>query len=227
MASRWLLPLLLGIRIAPLACSKAEPPAPPDAARDAAPREDASAADAASDPTFPLPAPTSRLAPTPSAAPLPPSAWTWKVHQGDSFSILFPGEPKVQQLPADDTRLGFSQAVLEMPGGQVSFAAGYTDHTEDDVKEPELFLDGRVERANQSRRGTSEILTKRTVKLGGHPGRVVIQRRVLSGPALRVYSRMWLVGKRLFTLIVSTLDEGGIGEDVVKKFMESFKVAPG
>ncbi len=35
---------------------------------------------------------------------------------------------------------------------------------------------------------------------------------------------MWLVGKRLYTLIVSTLDEGGVSEDVVKKFMDSFKV---
>ena len=37
-------------------------------------------------------------------------------------------------------------------------------------------------------------------------------------------SRLYLVGRRLYSLIVSTLDVGGVSEDVVKKFMDSFKL---
>ena len=50
-------------------------------------------------------------------------------------------------------------------------------------------------------------------------------RRNLSGTPLRIYSRIYLVGRRLYSLIVSTLDVGGVSEDVVKKFMDSFKLS--
>jgi hypothetical protein len=59
---------------------------------------------------------------------------------------------------------------------------------------------------------------------GGYPGRVLILRRNISGTPLRIYSRLYLVKQRLYSLIVSTLDVGGVGEDVVKKFMDSFKL---
>ncbi len=147
--------------------------------------------------------------------------WVWKTYKGDHFSVLFPGEPKVNELPAEDDKAGYSQALLDIPGGQVSFAAGYTEHSAEEVAKPE-FLD---DRASAPRRGFTEVLHKRSVTLpGGQPGRVLIQRRKLSGPPLRVYSRLYLVGKRLYALIVSTLDEGGVGEDAVKKFMDSFKL---
>jgi hypothetical protein len=87
----------------------------------------------------------------------------------------------------------------------------------------DAFLDAHV---NAPRRGSTEVLHRRTLTLpGGHPGRVLILRRNISGTPLRVYSRLYLVGRRLYSLIVSTLDVGGVSEDVVKKFMESFKLS--
>ena len=171
----------------------------------------------------------SETIPTPAREPVdaavavvPVSAWVWKTYSGDHFSILFPGEPRVTELPAEEDKAGYSQALLDVPGGQVSFAAGYTEHTAEEVAKPDAFLD---ERANARRRGLTDVLTKRSVTLpGGQPGRVLIQRRKLSGPPLRVYSRLYLVGKRLYSLIVSTLDEGGVSEDAVKKYMDSFKL---
>ena len=153
---------------------------------------------------------------------VPPSTWVWRTHRGDHFSILFPGEPKLRVLPAEDDRVGYTDASFDMPGGQVSFAAGYTEHTAEEVAKPDAFLEAR---ANAPRRGHTDILHKRAVTLpGGQPGRVLILRREISGPPLRVYSRLYLVGRRLYSLIVSTLDEGGVGEEVVKRFMESFKL---
>jgi hypothetical protein len=157
-----------------------------------------------------------------AAAPFPVSAWVWKTYRGDHFSVLFPGEPRVTVLPLEEDKLSFDQAVVDVSGGQVSFLAGFTDHSSEAVAKPDEFLE---EQANKPRRGTTEVLHKRAVTLpGGHPGRVLILRRNISGTPLRIYSRLYLVKQRLYSLIVSTLDEGGVDEEVVKKFMDSFKL---
>jgi hypothetical protein len=168
-------------------------------------------------------APAARGAPrAPSSTPVAVAALPWTTYRGDGFTILFPGEPKVTVLPAEDDKAGYTEALLDVPGGQVSFAAGFTEHTAEEVASPEAFLEAR---ANAPRRGTTDVLHKRSITLGaGQPGRVLILRRNISGTPLRIYSRLYLVGRRLYSLIVSTLDVGGVGEDVVKRFMESFKL---
>jgi len=157
-----------------------------------------------------------------AVASVPVADWVWKTYRGDHFSVLFPGEPKVTVLPAEDDKVGYTEARVEVPGGQVSFVAGFSEHSKEQVAKPEAFLDEHV---TTPRRGFTEVLTKRSITLSsGQPGRVVILRRNISGTPLRVYSRLYLVGLRLYSLIVSTLDVGGVGEEVVKKFMDSFKV---
>ena len=171
-----------------------------------------------------------RLSPPPVRVPVPvvavPAAeWVWKPYRGDQFTVLFPGEPKVTVLPAEEDKIGYTEARVEVPGGQVSFSAGFSEHSKVEVAKAEAFLDEHV---TTPRRGSTEVLTKRSITLpSGQPGRVVILRRNISGTPLRVYSRLYLVGVRLYSLIVSTLDVGGVGEEVVKRFMESFKPTPG
>jgi hypothetical protein len=206
----------------PSACTQRERGAPPepDAAPALVPSSSASSATAAPAPADAKPRPAP--APVASVPAVPASDWVWKVYLGDHFTVLFPGEPKVHVLPAEEDKAGYSEALFDVPGGQVSLAAGYTEHAQEDVSRPEGFLDDRT---NAPRRGFTEVLHKRSVSLpGGHPGRVLIQRRNISGTPLRVYSRLYLVGRRLYSLIVSTLDVGGISEDVVKKFMDSFRL---
>jgi len=195
----------------------------PDASSEAAPvaldvaAKVVSPSAATSEPARPPREPASAAVPL-----LPVRAWVWTTYKGDHFSILFPGEPKVSELPAEEDKAGYSQALLDVPGGQVSFAAGYTEHSAEEVERPEAFLD---DRAHAPRRGFTEVIHERSFTLpGGQPGRVLIQRRNLSGTPLRVYSRLHLVGRRLYSLIVSTLDAGGVGEDAAKKFMDSFKL---
>ena len=157
------------------------------------------------------------------AAVLPVSAWIWKAHHGDGFTIAMPGEPKVTVLSPDDDRVGFTEAKVDVPGGQVSFMAGFSDYPAEAISKPDAFLDDHVA---APRRGLTDVLTKRPITLAtGEPGRVLILRRNISGTPLRVYSRIYLVKRRLYSLIVSTLDEGGVGEDVVKRFMDSFRLA--
>lgn len=166
--------------------------------------------------------PSAPFAPASAVAMVDPARWVWKPYRGDQFTVLFPGEPRVVALPPEDDKIGYTEAKVDVPGGQVSFAAGYSEHTPEEVADPAAFLDGRV---NAPRRGLTDVLHKRSVSLaGGHPGRVLILRRDISGTPLRVYSRLYLVGRRLYSLIVSTLAVGGIDEDVVKKFMDSFKL---
>lgn len=204
------------------ACTHRERPSPPGA--DAPSASAASFASAVASPSVASVSvePAFRPQPAASAAPLPPTEWVWKAYRGDHFAVLFPGDPKVNVLPAEEDKAGFSEAVFEVPGGQVSFAAGFTEHPQAAVAKPDEFLDERI---NAPRRGFTDLIHKRSTSLpGGQPGRVLIQRRNISGTRLRVYSRLYLVGRRLYSLIVSTLDEGGVSEDVVKKFMESFKL---
>lgn len=157
-------------------------------------------------------------------APLAEKDWVWKTHRGDHFTALFPGEPRISTLPEEDDKVGYTEARVEVPGGQVSFTAGFSDFPQSEVDKPEAFLD---EHATPPRRGFTDVLHKRAVTLpGGQPGRVLILRRNISGTPLRVYSRLYLVGRRLYSLIVSTLDVGGASEDVVKKFMDSFRLTP-
>ena len=198
--------------------------------RETPPRPDASttpaSSTAVSQVTLVSPEPVASLAPRMAApVPVPTQAqaeWVWKPYRGDHFVVLFPGDPKLTVLPAEDDRVGYTEAKVDVPGGQVSFAAGFTDHTAEEVAKPEEFLDGRV---NAPRRGLTDVLHKRAIALpGGQPGRVLILRRDISGTPLRIYSRLFLVKRRLYSLIVSTLDAGGVGEDVVKKFMESFRL---
>lgn len=204
------------------ACSRTDPS-----------RVDASdASDASAAVNVPVNVPDRDLsaAPAPRAAPITapitsvnPATLVWQPHRGANFTILFPGEPKLKVLPIDEGKVSFTEAVYDVPGGQVSFAAGYTDHDPADVAKPEAFLDERV---NAPRRGQTDVLHKRATMLDGkYPGRVLILRRNISGTPLRIYSRLYLVGKRLYSLIVSTLDQGGVSEDLVKKFMESFKLS--
>lgn len=175
----------------------------------------------AAEPPAPAPPPRAGVAPAAPATALPVDSWVWKAYRGDHFTALFPGEPRVSTLAAEEDRLGYTEAHLDVPGGQVSFAVGFSDYSASQVEHAETFLDAH---ANAPRRGLTDVLHERPITLpGGHPGRVLILRRNISGTPLRIYSRLHLVGRRLYSLIVSTLDAGGVGEDVVKKFMESFK----
>lgn len=200
-------------------CTSREHPLPP--------APDASAPAPSSSVSASAPAPELAYLDPPARAPaavasVPVASWVWKPYRGDQFTVLFPGEPKVTVLPAEDDKVGYTEARVEVPGGQVSFAVGFSEHSKQEVAKPETFLDEHV---TTPRRGTTEVLTRRAITLAsGQPGRVVILRRNISGTPLRVYSRLYLVGVRLYSLIVSTLDVGGIGEEVVKKFMDSFKV---
>lgn len=195
--------------------------------RDRATTAEAGAAASASASAFASAAPELGFLEPPARTPapvasVPSTEWAWKTYRGDHFSVLFPGEPKVTVLPPEDDKIGYTEARVEVPGGQVSFAAGFTEHSKEQVAKPEAFLDEHVQ---TPRRGFTDVLTKRSITLStGQPGRVVILRRNISGTPLRVYSRLYLVGLRLYSLIVSTLDVGGVGEDVVKRFMDSFKI---
>lgn len=219
--------LVAGALLVVSACSKDG--ATTTSAGDASPQpEAASTASAAPPPRAPRALPSGLpsvgydplpLSPPRDAAAQPVASWQWKTYQGEGFSISFPGEPRITDLPPDSDRFGFTEAKVDVPGGQVSFAAGYSDHPPAVVAKPEAFLDERV---NAPRRGTTEVVHKRSQSIGNHPGRVLILKRNISGTPLRVYSRLYLVGPRLYTLIVSTLETGGVSEDIVKRFMDSF-----
>lgn len=152
------------------------------------------------------------------------STLPWKAHEGDGFSVLFPGEPKETLFPQEDDRGAFRELRVDLASGQATFVVGSSDHSAEEVKDPDVFLDEHID---APRHGLSDILVKRAVTLpGGHHGRVLVFRRHPAGSprALRIYSRQYLVGQRLYALILSTYDEDGAPDEVARKFMESFKL---
>ena len=158
-------PLLFPILAA--ACTHRERPSPPGADAPSA-SASASAASFASSVASPSVAsvsvePVFRPQPAASAAPLPPTEWAWKAYRGDHFAVLFPGDPKVNVLPAEEDKAGFSEAVFEVPGGQVSFAAGFTEHPQAAVAKPDEFLDERI---NAPRRGLRRPPVNQTMTNG-------------------------------------------------------------
>lgn len=189
-------------------------------ARDHEPPEAGAATSIAALPAAPLPA-----APLPAAPPtavtasaLPVADWNWTPCRGDHFTVLFPREPKVEVLPAEDDKAGFREISLEVPGGQVSFAVGVTEHAAEEVRKPE-FLD---ERASTPRRGFAVVLHKRATSLpGGQPGRVLIERGNISGTPLRGILASLPRGPP--ALPAHRLNAGG-GRRFVKRFMDSFKL---
>jgi hypothetical protein len=147
----------------------------------------------------------------------------WTTYHGDAFTILFPGEPKETVHPAEDDRGAYTERRLDVPGARATFLVGVSEHSDEEIALPEAFLEEHVE---APRHGLNDILHKRSVVLpGGYPGRVLVFRRQLPGMTtpLRIYSRLYLVRHRLYALVVSTLDTGGVSEDVVKRFMDSFR----
>jgi hypothetical protein len=97
-------------------------------------------------------------------AAVPVSAWVWKTYRGDRFSVLFPGEPKVTVLPLEEDKLSFDQAVVDVPGGQVSFLAGFTDHSQDAASKPDELLD---EQAARNHRGAPQALGHASGRVSG------------------------------------------------------------
>jgi hypothetical protein len=203
------------------ACRERDRGGPDGAAVQQAPAAPGSSPAASDTTATPPPAPTPPRIERDAGPVLAVKDWTWKTYRGDRFSVLFPGEPKVTALPAEDDKVGYTEAKLDVPGNKVSFAAGFSDHAAAEVAKPESFLDDHV---NAPRWGVTDVLHERSLTLGGNPGRVLILRRNISGTPLRIYSRLYLVKQRLYSLIVSTLDVGGVDEDVVKRFMDSFKL---
>jgi hypothetical protein len=143
------------------------------------------------------------------------AAFAFKSDEG-RFSIDMPGTPKHQVINPDPA----DPVVMNLYTGQrgaMSFLVAFAD-IKVGGRKPDEVLDGA--RDNVLGRPGRKLLAERRVTIAGNPGRELD----IAGPndlALRV--RVYLVGARLYQLIVSTTNKGAIGTEGAK-FLESFRL---
>ena len=158
-------------------------------------------------------------------ASAPPPLTLTEVDNDDGFRVRMPGQPQVQRqrvtIPAGvvDT----AAWSVQTPQG-VIYSISLADYPEAVVaaRPPQAFLDeGRDGLSNQLR---GEVRTQRPLTLDGHPGHDY----VVSSPNGEVHARNFMVGRRLYTLLV--LYNPAIGAPEAGAFFDSFgltrRVAP-
>jgi hypothetical protein len=143
--------------------------------------------------------------------------------KAQGFSILFPGTPKEQtsKVPSALGELTLHNFLLETHQGKAAWIVTSTDYPAGTVKadNQDAILDGVVKGAAQGVKG--KLISSSKTTLDKNPGRVM-QADV---PNLGVYhSRMYLVGDRLYQIVVLGPKDLATGAEA-KKYLDSFKLA--
>jgi hypothetical protein len=118
------------------------------------------------------------------------------------FSVEFPSKPEIKRVSGRTSDSRFQNGVLFMADkGQTSYLVGYADDFDDVVEQSSIEdrLDGARDSAIAYLKGemTSTLETK--ISKNGFPGREI----VLQGNGVDCKCRVYIVGKRRFTLVVT------------------------
>lgn len=169
----------------------------------------------------------SGVPPSPPAVEYNPSAWREFSSEKGRFSVLLPGTPFERTIPLD-TKIGKLDTVNFILGSSsASYAVSYIDYPVF-IEDPSIVkraLDAGRDGAVQRVQGT--LIEEKEISLSGHPGRY-IKVRVGEGGITR--SRLYVVGKRVYTLIFIVDEDGASAtavrshEDISARFLDSFKL---
>jgi hypothetical protein len=142
------------------------------------------------------------------------------VSKEGGFKVLMPGTPKTDKL---DSESDFGKGVLHMnsvQAGMAMYAANYCDFPAE-IKKAALkqVYDSSRDGAVANMEG--KLATEKDIKLGEHSGRE-IQIEVAGGSRL-FRARVFLVGQRLYQVVVFGTKESASSKDT-DKFFDSFKL---
>jgi len=143
----------------------------------------------------------------------------WKEFRSSegAFSILLPGTPTEQISTAGP--IDFHFFVLEQK--DITYMVGYSDYPDTLVQErtPDVMLDGTRDGAVANVQG--ELLSELIISLNEYPGREL---KIEShGGKVTTKTRIFMVGHRLYQVMVATRKEKAFSENV-KRFLDSFKL---
>lgn len=148
-------------------------------------------------------------------------------HQYDSsagkFSVEFPGKPE-EQSQTVQTEVGSIKLNIVMYEKRNSaYLVMYCDYPADHVQAAgsDVILEGACEGAVSNIRGT--LVSQEPITIGDHPGREIKATASTDGNQVELRSRIYLVGNRLYQVIVSATP-GGTKDSVANRFVDSFKL---
>ncbi len=156
------------------------------------------------------------------------SADTWEKlrDEAGNFSVSVPGKP-VKQSQIVDTEVGKVEAIyylVELKEGNLVYAVAFNDYPKEfaDNADTDAVLDGVRNGNIKPHNGTVSSETK--IKLDGYPGREYTFDGKLSGDGVPVkgHVRLFLVGPRLYQLIVFAAADSLPEKEDIGRFFFSF-----
>jgi len=149
------------------------------------------------------------------------SLFAWKEFKSTKgqFSLTLPGTPK-EQTETINTQAGdIDLHLFLLEKSDIAYMVGYSDYPEDLLKvaKPQQILDGARDGAVSNVKG--ELLQEKTATLKGHKGREI---KIKTEKGI-IRARLFLVGSRLYQLMVITGKEKALSKNIEKSF-DSFKI---
>ena len=146
------------------------------------------------------------------------SDWIVFSPKDGGYSVKLPGEPTVRLLPHVTEEGRTISTLYELTREDITYVVGYMNHPISvEAANRDKFLSMAAESGITSAGGT--VIGNTAISLDGSPGREVTGE--IKGFSYR--SRVYLVGKRLYLLIVS-LPSNKTNSENAAKFFESFKI---
>lgn len=146
------------------------------------------------------------------------ATFTEFVSEEGGFSVSMPGTPTEETNTSSSAAGDIDMHMFSLRSGGNAYLVGYSDYPPDLLEgiEPDDLLDFARDGAVSG--GT--LVSEAPITLNGHPGRDLTVETSEEG--MKIYIRMYLVGNRLYQVIVSTRD-GDLTEDM-SDFLDSFKL---
>ena len=154
------------------------------------------------------------------------TTWTEFTSAEGAFSVLMPGTP-AEQTQAQDTDLGpIDVHMYTFEGGDVAYLIGYNVFPAAviDASTPAAILDGARDGQVETVKGT--LVNESEITLGTYPGRDLEIQVEGSDGASSLRTRLFMVGDRLYQLVVAGPKGQSTSPDTIK-FLDSFKLTGG
>lgn len=146
------------------------------------------------------------------------ATFTEFVSEEGGFSVSMPGTPteETQSIPTEAGDIEIHMFSIE--SGSTAYLVGYSDYPPDviEIVDSDMLLDS----ARDGAVGDGALLSEKSITLGDYPGRELTVET--SDEGIMVYARVYLVGNRLYQVVVSTGDDALTEE--MRGFLDSFKL---
>jgi hypothetical protein len=148
-------------------------------------------------------------------------AWIRYDWPADGYSVLMPRQPQRQSQSAMGSSISIAVCDLGPQGAYFVATTRQPPLRPDQVFDAEAALEGGVNGAVNGMNG--ELLSKKTINMGGHPGREFTFRGKKGNQSLTGHSRLYVVNTVIYQTMFLGTDDVDPGADLTR-FFDSFKL---